>query len=275
MVIPLLLKVVFVVYRIRLYIVLRFLAYLASCELSECMTALGVPTDATEVLIRALPALTDSPLSPSSRRSSFENSEVESLKHENATLKQRLEQELESHQEAVRALGSRCEVLAEQLSTLQAQQRDINMQEQQLFGMRRQVENLQDTSNYQATRILFQQKAIGNLSQRNEELLGRIAYLEERCSISDKRRLSIEHACQEGQKKLMQYDDILTIPAEDVEIKDLELGHGSFGGTVVNGVQLMICCRLSVYVDIHVYCCCCLTIIVCFQPIFFCLSDST
>jgi tetratricopeptide (TPR) repeat protein len=205
----------------------------ASCELSECMTALGVATDATEVLIRALPVRTESLVSSSlSRRPGCEESqlelEVEALKHENGSLRQRLKQEQGSYQEEIRKLHSRCEMLEEQVSQLQAQQRDINLQDQQLFKMKQEVE-------YQSIRILFQQKAIRTHSERNDELLGKIEFLERNCRITEKRRLSIEQACREYQQKLMRYDNILTIPAEDVEVKeDLVLGEGSYGGTVVN-----------------------------------------
>lgn len=183
---------------------------------------------------------------------------MESMRQENATLKQVVEQERAGHQEAMTALEGKCETLTAQLSGRLTEKEDAVGLEREVYELQQRVEEMQQRIDYQVQQIYYKQIAIDTLGRMKEDLEGGNSNLEKQvfdletkasgplgdrsdgdcrnyelqqmCSVERKRRMSLQNAKQAADRELMKYHDALRIPVEDVEVTDLKLGHGSFGG---------------------------------------------
>lgn len=119
----------------------------------------------------------------------------------------------------------------------------VGITRQQESGLQRKVQLyaselnlLKETVQKQETKLYFRQKAIDTLSRQLEESARQLQQLEAYRRAKD----NAESALEELETKVLETDQLLNIPVEDVRVTTVQLGRGSYGGTVRCHVA---CCR--------------------------------
>ena len=73
-------------------------------------------------------------------------------------------------------------------------------------------------------------RVFSQLSQENTRILAQLAEAEERCSQLEQERDETRLVAEEAQRNLSIYEDVVKVPATEVEMSDVKLGRGAHGG---------------------------------------------
>ena len=68
------------------------------------------------------------------------------------------------------------------------------------------------------------------LSEENTRILAQLAEAEERCSQLEQEGDETRLVAEEAQRNLSIYEEVLKVPATEVEMSDVKLGGGAYGG---------------------------------------------